>query len=73
MTIEHFISSFWKPALFEKLYQLSIAIGMVDSQVVVKNSISPPIDQLVFFLFRQYLAFTRLSKIRSSHWQVLFH
>ena len=73
IAIEHFICSYWKPAWFEKLYQLSIAIGMVDSQVVVKNSISPPIDQLVFFLFRQYLAFTRLNKIRSRHWQVLFH
>ena len=33
VTIEHFICSYWKPAWFEKQYQLSIAIGMVDSQV----------------------------------------
>ena len=33
MTITHFICSYWKPAWFEKLYQLSIAIVMGDSQV----------------------------------------
>ena len=33
MTIEHFICSSWKPAWFEKLYQLSIAIGSADLQV----------------------------------------
>ena len=33
MTIEHFICSYCEPAWFEKLYQMSIAIGMTDSQV----------------------------------------
>ena len=37
MTMEHSIFSYWKPVWFEKLYQFSIAIGMVDSQVDPKK------------------------------------
>ena len=30
--MKHFICSDWKPARFEKLYQLNIVISMADSQ-----------------------------------------
>ena len=36
-TIEYFICSYWKPEWFEKLYQSSIAIGMVNSQVASRK------------------------------------
>ena len=39
MTIEYFICSYWKLAWFDKLYQLSVAISMVDSQATSTKSL----------------------------------